>query len=91
MSNDTSVKLAKAVYSVRGQNTAAWNEFMAALSMRLDDITEEMVAAPADRLQLLQGRAQEIRALFAELTKAPQLAQQLYDKERGHGSTTAPR
>lgn len=81
-SRETDIELAKAVMAVRSASPPAWDAFMRALTMRLDDVTENCISAPPDVLPERQGRAREIRDLFKTLAEAPKLAQQLQDKER---------
>lgn len=87
VSNGVEKKFAMAVMSCRAASVPAWEQFIAALADYLEEITEELVSSPSERLPEMQGRAREIRDLFKLLAKSPQLAQQLYDKERANAHT----
>lgn len=90
MSNTLNIKLAKVVQELRSTNTAAWNEFMALLAERLDEVTEKCIASTPEALVQNQGRALEARELFRQLDKAPKLAQELHEKERQNGFAAKP-
>lgn len=90
VSNNTNIALAKAVMALRAASPTAWDAFLGALSVRLDDVTEACIASTPERLPEQQGRAREIRDLFKALHEAPQLAQQLQEKERNDGSRRQP-
>jgi hypothetical protein len=92
VSHDTQVKLAKAVQSLRGSNRLAWDEFLAVLRLRsaeTDTYAIETIAADGSLFR--QGMAVEARRFLAELDKAPELAEQLYQKERQNGGTSPRR
>jgi hypothetical protein len=82
MKRNTDILLAKAIMAVRSASVPAWEEFMRALAARVEDITEACVTAPPDVLREYQGRAREVRDLFKVFNAAPELVQQLQEKER---------
>jgi hypothetical protein len=82
MKRNTDIALAKAAMAMRGASPPGWDELMRALALRVDDVTEACIAAPPEALQERQGRAREIRDLFKVFYEAPQLVQQLQEKER---------
>jgi hypothetical protein len=84
MKRDTDTLLAKAAMAMRGASPPLWDEFMRALALRVDDVTEACVSAPPDALQERQGRAREIRDLFKVFYEAPKLIQQLQEMERAN-------
>lgn len=86
MTKETEIALAQAVVEVMSTNMQGWGRVMQALAQRIDEITENMVAAPADRLQELQGQAREARALFKALSDAPKLVAGLKEKQGGKTS-----
>jgi hypothetical protein len=90
VSNSTNIALAKAAMELRAASPKAWNAFLSAVTLRLDDVTEACITSTPERLQEAQGRAREIRDLFKALHEAPQLAQQLQEKERNDGSRRQP-
>ncbi len=90
VSNQANIALAKAVMALRAASPTAWDAFLGAINLRLDDVTEACIASTPELLPERQGRAREIRELFKALYEAPQLAQQLQDKERNDGSRRQP-
>lgn len=88
ISNETQLALAKSVQALRASSPDAWAQFMIQLARRLEELTEKMVDAPADRLVEFQGRAREARALYKDLYDAPKLANAIADKEKANGKTS---
>lgn len=82
MRKETEIALAKAVQELRVASGTAWDMFLQALTLHLDEVTENCIHAPPDRLAESQGRAREIRDLFKALVSSPQLAAQMAEKER---------
>jgi hypothetical protein len=92
VSQDTQVKLAKAVQSLRGSNRQAWDEFLGVLRQRSAETDSAAIEHPAlDGATLYRGAAIEARRLLQELEKAPALAEQVYHKERQNGANTPRR
>jgi hypothetical protein len=92
VSQDTQVKLAKAVQSLRGSNRQAWDEFLAVLRQRSAEADSfALETLNSDGFQLRQGIAVEGRRLLSELERAPALAEQLYHKDRQNGANTPRR
>jgi hypothetical protein len=90
VSNETSKRMAKAVLTLRAVDRRAWDDFLAVLASRSAEIDTSLVSANPEHIHLLQGRAQEARLLLTELHQAPEMAEQLYQKER-HNGVTPPR
>jgi hypothetical protein len=87
MTKETQIALAKAVQELRVASGPAWDMFLKALTLHLDEVTENCIHAPPDRLPESQGRAREIRDLFKALVSSPQLAAQMAEKERRDANT----
>lgn len=82
MTNEVQIALAKAVQELRVASGPAWDMFLQALTLHLDEVTEHCISAPSAELPERQGRAREIRDLFKALATSPQLAAQIAEKER---------
>lgn len=82
MTNEVQKALARAVQELRVASGPAWDMFLQALTLHLDEVTENCIHAPPEHLAERQGRAREIRDLFKTLVNSPQLAAQMAEKER---------
>lgn len=90
MSSDTERQLAKAVQALRAANPPAWDDFVTLLNKRAGEITQTLIASIPERLQVMQGQAQEAQTLHAFLLNAPALAEALYQKERQNAVGSKP-
>lgn len=83
--------LAQAVIAVRAGNPQAWDELMRALVTVADDVTDNLVSAPPERLQEIQGRARMMRDLLSDFANAPKLVADLKTKrEMVNGTRPQP-
>jgi HPt (histidine-containing phosphotransfer) domain-containing protein len=82
ISKNLTVAFAKIAMDMRGSNPAVWSQFLQVLSARIEEVTEQLVTAPASGVAEHQGRAREIRDVFKALDNGPELARQLQEKER---------
>ena len=80
MTEKLEVRFAQAVVSLQSAAPLAFDQLMALLTERLDDITERLVSSPPERLVQNQGRALEARDLFKELHGARRLMDELKQK-----------
>jgi hypothetical protein len=85
VSNDTTKSLAKVVLSLRAADHRAWEEFLSVLARRSSELDTSLVNSSPERIYTLQGQAQCLRHLIEELKRAPELANELYQKERANG------
>lgn len=83
ISRELQIEIAKATMEMaNAASRPAFERFLAALAKRVDEISDQLVAAKADEVFTAQGRAREARELFTILHDAPKLAQQLQVKDQ---------
>lgn len=90
MNNDTERQLAKTVQALRAHAPSVWDDFLVLLNRRASEITQTFVASSPERLQVMQGQAQEAQTLYAFLLNAPALAEALYQKDRQNAVGSKP-
>jgi len=71
---------AQTVVTLQGAHPTAWDTFMALLAARLEDNRHACVHAPADQMQVAQGRARESEELFREIDAARKLVDEAHAK-----------
>lgn len=87
---ELTTELSKVVARLNAVDEHAWRLFMGLLSRRVEHVTEAMVNAPAQEVQIRQGRAQEVRDLMKVLDGGVDFARQLHAKEKTNGRASYP-
>lgn len=84
MSAETEKAIAKVVRRIVLLDAQAWFELVAALKERSLELDTSLVNSAPDDVLYWQGRAREARLMLGEFQKAPQLGDDLIQRERAN-------
>ena len=78
----TEERLARAALALRAASPPAYEEFLRAMDQVRMEADDRVIEAPAESLQLLQGKARQVRALLLSLMNARSLVDKIDQAQR---------